>query len=92
MSQLKTQIKKRILEKKALYTTYESESGAILRADMADRIESIVYQLANGFKTLSHIEMIALASQLKAIIDTSSLLVNAKISLEDLQEQMEDTN
>ena len=92
MSELKTQIKKRILEKKALDTTYESESGAILRADMADRIESIVYQLANGFKTLSHIEMIALASQLKAIIDTSSLLVNAKISLEDLQEDMEDTN
>lgn len=92
MSELKTQIKKRILEKKALDTTYESESGAILRADMADRIESIVYQLANGFKTFSHIEMIALASQLKAIIDTSSLLVNAKISLEDLQEDMEDTN
>ena len=90
MSELKTLLTKRILEKKALDTTYESESGAILRADMADRIESVIYQLANGFKTMSHVEMIALSAQLKAVIDTSSLLVNAKIALDDLQEENTD--
>lgn len=83
-------LKKRILEKTALETTYESETGEILRSDMADSIAETVYQLASNYRTLSHIEMIALCAKMEGIINVSSLLKNAKIAITDLKERMEE--
>jgi hypothetical protein len=87
---LKAQLKKRLLEKTALETTYESESGAILRREMVDVITSVVYQLAKNYHTMSHNEMIALCARLDGILQVSELLRSAHIIKQSLKEETQE--
>jgi hypothetical protein len=82
-------LKKRVLEKKALDTMYESEAGAIVRANLADTLAQIVQKLAGNYRTMTHQEMIAEAARMDAIFQVSSLLKNAKKDEEALRDTTE---
>jgi hypothetical protein len=83
-------LKKRLLEKTALDTTYESETGAILRLEMANVIADAVYQLAGNYKTLTHTELIALCARIDGILQVSDLLKNAHLVKAELKERLEE--
>lgn len=85
---LKELLKKQLLEKTALDTTYESDAGAILRKEMAESITDAIYQLAGNYRTMPHAEMVALCARIDGILNVSSILKHAKIIKDDLKEQL----
>lgn len=74
----------------ALSTVSESKGGKILISALQSDVVDVIDTLGNKFKTLTHIELIALCAELKTKLDFMRSLSRAKKNKEYLNELLEE--